>query len=575
MTDLIFDKKYLCFFYTILFSNLLIVFYSNFIADRSLVHDESIILQMSKNMSLSNKSILRPSYEVGDRNFDKWGNNKISTTVMSTILMPPVYPWIISKLSQLINISLITSSKIIQFIFWIGTLFFIYGILKDSHNVAILSVSMCALSPELCIEMMQTEHEGMLTFFGTGACYFIKKLHVNNSYIYSFISGAFLGVSFLAKLWLSGIFVISIGLYLIYIFIYHPAKRWFLFKSFILLLLGFFIFSCAHLIYIYINDPTQITYWVKNIYLGLFQSKEQLLISEGGNRNHPFWYYFATIYRHHYWILPIILFGLPSIIKKIISNKEKKLIKDESIVLIFGGIAAIVPLSLITAKEPLYILPIIFFIYSIAGYFALVILEEMILQSISYKYMVLNLVICLFLGLIIFLCYFFGIKSDDITEYYTFLHSTYYILFIIFLLLCLNKNPKSYYIIYITVLFLIFSVSYSFHKTKNEHFLLMSKYIKPFIKESTAHIPAVVAEDYGIIGFQVWNMARRWDMVVKNEENFLNNENYKVLIVSPSEIKDKEYNKYIALMNANFDKKIFTFPQDFSDDLIYTIYIRK
>ena len=228
----------------------------------------------------------------------------------------------------------------------------------------------------------------------------ISRLHKS----YFFISGLCLGFSFALKLWLFGPLALAVlatlGLRAVHSSRFFRRSKpfsWLILPTsnvessvrsvisienlspkqhselrrsgitaaLLLFLLGALIPASLHLLAIACFYPGDLSFWLKNIYFGIFTNagiSGGKLEGAGVSADwiHPFWYYGAALYRDHFFLLPITLLGLGSVLR------DQKL-RGGLLWITVAGIAGVIPLSLIKVKEPLYVLSSSIFIYFLAG----------------------------------------------------------------------------------------------------------------------------------------------------------------------------------------------------------------
>jgi hypothetical protein len=111
---------------------------------------------------------------------------------------------------------------------------------------------------------------------------------------------------------------------------------------------------------------------VRNVYLGIISGEGVTGAKLGGAADspaRPLSYYPAILYRDHFHLLPLILFGLPALLRR------TRAFAVTALAMAFGALLGLVALSVPAAKEPLYALPVVPLLYALAGT-ALAELEE-------------------------------------------------------------------------------------------------------------------------------------------------------------------------------------------------------
>ena len=173
-----------------------------------------------------------------------------------------------------------------------------------------------------------------------------KKLH------WAVFTGTLLGLCFLAKTWLAGPFVLAVSVSLAYRYIYEQKNIKKFFVQVITISLFFLLIGTFHLLFIYLKDPSNLSAWINQVYIGVLKSGVNSKFSstlKNGWAN-QWWYYFGVMVRENFLLLSALFISL--------ENKAQffKLIglKNLPFAIIF---LCIIPLSFIHTKEPAYILP--------------------------------------------------------------------------------------------------------------------------------------------------------------------------------------------------------------------------
>ena len=271
---------------TLEISLILILLFFIFSRESFRINDEATNLIMAKNMAKNTKYIINPTFHSGK---DKGDWEKKS---LPKILMPPVYPWLVYKVSKLINVSIIKAASYLQVIFF---LIFILPIYLHHKGNIIFPLTAFTISPPIFELLTNFEHEGMLSAFGFLALYFSTK----NSTFYNLMTGFFLGIGFLAKTWLVGPFVLGAGAIIIHNALTKEVSISKTYKTIFLISISFLLTSSLHLIFIYLNSPDTFSLWVKKVYFGVFQSGAKSKISSSNNNGWAvqWWYYLGVFGR--------------------------------------------------------------------------------------------------------------------------------------------------------------------------------------------------------------------------------------------------------------------------------------
>jgi hypothetical protein len=112
----------------------------------------------------------------------------------------------------------------------------------------------------------------------------------------------------------------------------------------------------AHLAFVAWWSPHDLPFWLRNVYLTMFfepdaQGDKWSGATVPAGWVHPVWYYGAILYREHFFLLPLLAAGLPSLLRAARGGETRRVAIVLAAVL-FG----ILLLSLPAVKEPLYVL---------------------------------------------------------------------------------------------------------------------------------------------------------------------------------------------------------------------------
>jgi hypothetical protein len=113
-----------------------------------------------------------------------------------------------------------------------------------------------------------------------------------------------------------------------------------------------------------ISAPDDLPRWLGSVYLGIFSGRGVTGAKLSATAQYsaaPVWYYPGLLFREHFHLLPLSLFGLPALLRR---NAAYAL---AALAMAFGAALALVVLSVPAVKEPLYLLPVLPALYVLAG----------------------------------------------------------------------------------------------------------------------------------------------------------------------------------------------------------------
>jgi hypothetical protein len=297
-----------------------------------------------------------------------------------------------------------------------GLLFFAYRLLAGVDRLAACAaVLLLAASPAMQAYYGLQESEPLMTTCGLAGLYCCLR---RTSLLWPFLGGLCLGFAFALKLWLCAPLVLAAATAIV--FRSAPLREKLV--ALALCVLGGLIPSALHLLAIAFWYPQDLGFWLREIYFGIFMSAgiSGSKLSGSGTPTewmHPVWYYAAALYRDHFFLLPIVLFGGRSLWR---DNR----LRGPLLLVLAAGMSGLLPLSLMKVKEPLYILACTVFIYLLAGCCLAAMINRIrttgALDSVSLK---LGGAITLGLMLLFPLAYLRHIQPDKITSTFVLLHT--------------------------------------------------------------------------------------------------------------------------------------------------------
>ena len=510
--------------------------------------DEAVNLQMVKNMQMDpERFMLRPSYDPG-------GHASWEKESMSHILMTPFFHYLLLGFNKILPGDLLLSSSIFQSILLLIFFYFFFikrkifsGNNQDGHEIEFFMLSIFPVA-----YFLHLEHEGPMVLFGFCSILLAAEGLKNDRKLMFILSGFFLGLGFLSKLWLVGPF----GIGLIFMLIHSIYKKEYSAQKYIissfLLLLAFLSTSASHLISIYIVSPQDLNIWVDNVYLGIITGGGDYGTKESSSAGwtQPIYYYVYTIVRDLLSVFPLITLGVLNLWRFRGENRLSNL----SIGL-FGIFSGFVPLSFSGTKEPLYILPCYFalIILSIQFYHLKInrneILKIFILNSFLY-------------GCFLYLAFFTNASKTLNSKFIlSSLGANSLVYILIFFRHILNKK------IPIIISVIIFSIAPGYN------YLNIEKRFKPVIsfikkdnagKDIKANMTYIVSDYYSHVGYFAWNRVLKYSWIAGNNqpsladiEKIISTPQYKYFIISKERLDRSliiDAGKKMGLFYKKFDE---------------------
>ena len=492
--------------YTIILVALITITFS-MLRDSFIISDEAVNLQMVKNMTFSDELIVRPSYNPGG-DLD-WKKNSAPL-----IQMTPVLQYIYLFANRVLPGSLIQTSSIVQSLFLLALVVVIFLFLRDFKRIEHSGVDIFFISFIPLSYLMLLEHEGMLTVCGFLSLCLASRGLEKKSKILLMTSGAFLGLSYLAKLWLVGPFIVGFFAILVNSIIRKEYKISQYPLLMFLVLISFVSVAVSHLYYINIISPEDISTWIDEIYLGLIKNSggAKDKINNVSYWNQPFYYYFYIFIRDLLGLTPLIVLVILNI-KKVWNRFS---LNNYNLALVFTFLSFIC-LSFINTKEPMYILP---------SLVAFVILLIKAIESIEISDNN-DVKKSLFVSIPLFVIF---ASSALIFKFSNTVNSTFlqfqaisFISSCLYIFLYKVKNIKKSVFFSLLVITLPFTYMLVISERKYQPVIEYINSNKPV--GSSPENPYVVADAYSHIGFKIWNKVQKFDWVLGSTYKSLNIKN--------------------------------------------------
>jgi hypothetical protein len=137
-------------------------------------------------------------------------------------------------------------------------------------------------------------------------------------------------------------------------------------KSVIVGGVGFALAASGHLLYVAIVSPADLKVWLSAVYLGIFSGHgvtgaKLSALSDYARHRHSALYYPLILYRDHFFLLPLCVFGLDELLR------VPQVRSSRLLAMIGGASVAVVALSVPVYKDPRYVLAMAPFLYAFAG----------------------------------------------------------------------------------------------------------------------------------------------------------------------------------------------------------------
>jgi dolichol-phosphate mannosyltransferase len=319
--------------------------------------DEGVNVTMARNLAHDRALLLRPSvFPGGRRDWVAEDLPALGNTPFFAGLLALLGPFGLPGMGLLPLLSL-----------WAIVLFSSLLLRSDSPRAALYCALLLACSPGFLSLALALEFEPLLTAFcAAGLCLTVKGTRARRRGL-CFAGGMLLGLGFLTKMWLIVPYALAACAFVLVQTTLVRAREetpLTLRRSVIAAALGFVSTAGAHLLIVAIAAPDDLPRWLGTVYLGIFSGRGVTggkLSAAAHYTAAPAWYYPALLFREHFHLLPLSLFGLPALLRR---NAAHAL---AALAMAVGAALALVVLSVPAVKEPLYLLPVLPPLYMLAG----------------------------------------------------------------------------------------------------------------------------------------------------------------------------------------------------------------
>lgn len=323
-------------------------------------HDEGVNATMAANMLASGERVLRPSVFPG-------GGADWVTDDLPALGNTPFYPALLAIAREALGFH---GMAVVSWLALVAVIFFGYRLVSIfDRRAGLIAALLMATSPALLQQLASIEFEPVLSGFCMAGLYCFARGTRQRRRGASLLGGALVGLGFLTKMWLIAPFVFAAcALVLVEATLARvPGEERFRLRGSILAAsAGFALTAGAHLAVVAVTHPEDLGDWVSSVYLGIFSGTgvtgdKLSAVGRYAGKPEPPWYYPLQLFRDHFHLVPLILFGLPALVRRARPRGVAVLAMS------FGALLSLVPLSVPAVKEPLYALAVAPFGYLLAG----------------------------------------------------------------------------------------------------------------------------------------------------------------------------------------------------------------
>jgi dolichol-phosphate mannosyltransferase len=223
-------------------------------------------------------------------------------------------------------------------------------------------------SPAFLLAFRRIEFEPVLTAACAAGLYQFVRGTWHRQRLRCLVGGALLGFGFAIKMWL----IVPYAFALIAFCVVEAASvrssgtSAGLRKGVAAGAIGFVAVAAAHIAFVAIMSPNDLSAWIGSVYLGIVSGRgvtggKLSALADYARHEHSVLYYPWVLYRDHFFLLPLSFYGLGELLR------VPQLRRSRLLAMIVGGLVAVVALSVPAYKEPRYVLAVQPLLYAFAG----------------------------------------------------------------------------------------------------------------------------------------------------------------------------------------------------------------
>jgi dolichol-phosphate mannosyltransferase len=321
--------------------------------------DEGVNVTMAENIKASPRFIARPSVYPGGRS--DWLQEDVPA--LGNL---PLYPALLSlapSWSGFSGMALISLFALLVTIYSTARL-----VALVDPKAGLYTALLMACSPAHLLAFRHIEFEPVLTAFCAAGAYQAVRGIWERQRLRCLLGGALVGLGFATKMWL----IVPYAFALIAFCVVEAAavrssgQSAGLRKSVAIGALGFVLTAGAHLAFVAVVSPADLPVWLGSVYLGIFSGHgitggKLSALADYARHQRSTLYYPLVLYRDHFFLVPLTLFGLGELLRL------PQLRRSRLLAMIGGAVVALVALSVPAYKDVRYVLPVQPFLYAFAG----------------------------------------------------------------------------------------------------------------------------------------------------------------------------------------------------------------
>ncbi|MET0343273.1 MAG: glycosyltransferase [Polyangiales bacterium] len=317
-------------------------------------HDEQVNLVMAENIRAGFDGLVHPSVTRGP--VTDWRRD-----ALPELGNTPLYPLLLAAAAPLGAVGLaLVSVSVFGLLLLAGYL----ALAPLDRAAAQAVVLMLASTPTLLAQYARREFEPLVaTLCLLGFAGAVRALSARRPLL-AVLSGAAVGLAFAVKMWLflPGLLA-CVALLAAHSYRSGPDERRRIRRGALWFSAGALSFALAHLAFVALTAPRDLGAWIDWVYLGLFSGHGVTAPKLSSDRasSASAWAYLGWLVRDHGAMFAPLVLGLPA------ATRRMSRLRAALSAGVFGALVALVPLSVPVAKEPLYMLPVLPFLYALVA----------------------------------------------------------------------------------------------------------------------------------------------------------------------------------------------------------------
>ena len=321
--------------------------------------NEGVNVTMARNIQESWQFFTHPSVYPGGRK--DW-----VTEDLPALGNLPTYPAVLALLGGLPGFS---GMALLSFLALCATIYATARMVALVDPKAGLYTSILMLcSPALLLAFRRIEYEPVLTALCAAGAYQVVRGVWERQRLRCLIGGVLVGLGFATKMWLMIPYAFALVAFSAgeAAFVRTSGQSAGLRLSVLVAGVGFVVAATSHLLYVGLTAPADLPVWLNSVYLGIFSGHgvtgaKLSALQDYARHQRTALYYPLVLYRDHFFLLPLSLFGFGELLR------VPQLRRRRLLAMIAGGLVAIVALSVPAYKDARYVLASTPFMYAFAG----------------------------------------------------------------------------------------------------------------------------------------------------------------------------------------------------------------